>query len=300
MVSSIFSTLEEFAKELPEREISQCNNINANTRLFFNEKEVIKVYTVENEITRKNRKNILAIIDYYDELKKISELVLPKTVYFLKDKIMGFSMEYVEGTTLRTCLLDNSIDDAYKIELFYKMAKFIYELPENIHIGDFHADNVIVTKTGDVKFIDIDGFSIDDNRMSCPIDGIVYDLPSKYYDNNEWQVTVSRNSDIYCFYSMLISFLIGFNNYKIIECSIMKKCVSFLCKTNLSEKCTRQLLNLFNEEPNVIEPDTIKYIKKDRTLSYENFKESEEYKSLEKDEMILNTIINTKASQNIK
>lgn len=299
MISCTFLTLEELAKKLPEREIIQCNN-NANARLFFNDREVIKVYTVENEITRKNRENILAIINYYDDLKNISELVLPKTVYFLKDKIMGFSMEYIEGGTLKQCLLDNSIDDGYKIELFHKIAKFIYELPENIHIGDFHADNIIVTKNGSIKFIDIDGFSIDDNRMSCPIDGIVHDLPSKYYDNNKWQVTVSRNSDIYCFYSMFVSFLIGFNDYKIMECSILKKCVSFLSKTNLSESCIRQLLNLFNGEPNVIEPDVIKYIKKDRTLSYANFKESEEYKSLEKDEMILNNIINIKASENIK
>jgi len=198
-------------------EISQTDNLNAYTRLFLLSKQnqVAKVCYKDYDLWIKNLHNLLLICNQITT-RELPELVLPTSLIEYEGKIVGYLMPYIEGETLDKILLEHTIPTKKVLELFDKVAAIICRLPNNIHIGDLHSKNIVVSNDGNVFLIDVDGFSVDNGcTLTCPLNYSCsyYDnIPKNKYFNQDQTVKISQNTDIFCLLELFFVWLLnGFN-----------------------------------------------------------------------------------------
>lgn len=184
-----------------KEEISQENNFNAYTRLFItDEKTVIKLYVSSPERAQRNIENLMLLRNRND-LENLCELVMPTSLISIQNKIVGFSMPYIQGCSLNTFLSDRHISDKLKFSVFEQLAHLICKMPEDVFMGDLHGGNVLVDSDCKIHLIDIDGFSLKDGyQMTVPH---LPDVDRKYKRADGTDI-ISRESDIYCFYRLFL------------------------------------------------------------------------------------------------
>lgn len=257
MIAIIFQTIEYSYHNLEElfvhaKEISQKENINANSKLYVvNDEIVFKMYLPETKEYLRNLNNLF-IIREIQELKKIEELVLPTALIKLNKNVIGYFMPYIKGKSLCNYLLDLSVDNKQKLYVFTQLAKVIEWLPSGIHIGDLHANNIIVDQHNKIHLIDIDGFSIDGGeQLSVP-------TPLPYvvgkYCNREGHPIISKNSDIYCVFQLFLRYIL--QGFDIMDSEYMGKYISFLKYIEGCELLIKELELLYCLDDNVLDVET--------------------------------------------
>lgn len=108
-------------------------------------------------------KDLTTSLDYLGDLELLKEIVhpsfvFPNKLFYDKDKIIGYTMDYVDGNKL------TEIDDSINFETFMNILndfeKAIYELTQqNIKIDDISIDNLLLTKDNKLIAIDTDLYS---------------------------------------------------------------------------------------------------------------------------------------------
>lgn len=187
-------------------EISQENNYNAYSRLFITDKKtVVKLYVSSPELAKKNTENLLTLSSRCN-LDTMAELVLPTELIRFQNQIIGYAMPYIQGRSLNHFLADSCVSDQAKFSVFKQLSQLICELPGDVFIGDLHGENVLVDSEFKIHLIDIDGFSIGkEHQLTAP------NLPNicgKYRRKDGTQI-ISRDSDIYCFYYLFLTWISG-------------------------------------------------------------------------------------------
>lgn len=192
-----------------KREISQEQNLNAYTRLFIvNEKTVIKIYTSSPELAKQNVDNLL-LMRRRDDLASIKELVMPTSLIRVHGKIVGYSMPYIFGCSLYQLLEAEKVSDKVKLSAFNQLADVIRTMPEDVSIGDLHGENVMVDADNRIHLIDIDGFSLrDGHSLTMPHCSCFPNIIGKY-NTPDGTAIVSKDSDIFCFFHLLLTWLSG-------------------------------------------------------------------------------------------
>ncbi len=258
-------------------EISQVGNINAYSRLLLLPKyrQVAKVCYKEHDLWRKNLKNLELICKRIDA-KDFPEIVFPTHWLEYKGNIVGYLMPYIEGKTFDTILLQREISKQKVLLLFDKLSSIIQRLPNDVHLGDLHAKNIIVTNNDDVFLIDIDGFSVDSGyHLTCPLD---YDinyfdnsLKSKYF-NDDFTVKIGRNTDIYCLLKIFLTWLL--NDINPIRFSIRRRLLFFeyLLKKGVPYQVIDMISMAFKEDDNYLVDLPFKHFSKViDNISYEDY-----------------------------
>ena len=121
-------------------------------------------------------------------------------------------MPYIEGNTLEEVISRKLKPRADIISVFNQVASVINRLPPNIHIGDLHQRNIIISYDCKISLIDIDGFSVDNGYcLTCPIscDRVNFEtIPRHKYFRDDNTVRVGKNTDIYCLLEMFFTWIL--------------------------------------------------------------------------------------------
>ncbi|MBR6658325.1 MAG: hypothetical protein IKL18_09200 [Oscillospiraceae bacterium] len=195
-------------------EIPLNNNPNAYSKIFLipQNKQIVKIYYKDWELWDKNLVNLKLICNQISSFD-FPEIVFPLALLESNNYIVGYLMPYIEGDILDEILTFGLKSKQNILLIFNKIASVINRLPPNIHIGDLHSKNIIVTKNSDIFLIDIDGFSIDNGYLlTCPIninENIFHSLPKSKYFNKDCSVKISKNTDIYCLLKIFFTWLLG-------------------------------------------------------------------------------------------
>lgn len=268
-----FFDVDTFLDYVGNIELSQDDNWNAYTRLFRRlDDMVVKLYIKNPEQSQKNIETVRTI--YSSKiLHDISNLVMPLALVEFDNKVVGYTMRYVEGECLSDALQDSGISHKQKLNWFSQMAQVICNMPTDVHIADLHGKNVIIHPNGMAYLIDIDGFEVDKLELnygsSCTdIDEVV---PSKYYNSNN-VIKLDYNNDVWCWFRLLFQYLLNGTEWLSLSRDCRRDYLLFLIQQGVNQRFVDAAGLLLDEMPNYLSPDILDDFPPDfETTSYNTF-----------------------------
>ena len=205
-------------KKIFKNRIIQENNCNANSEVFLYNNEILKIFLNNQKMIDHNLSVIKQLFDNYFELISIKELVLPKEYIFYNNKIVGYSMPYINGLSLHEIIENNSLYTSYMRLIFIRLLNMIENIktsPFNFYIGDMHEKNIIVDKHLNPYIIDCDSFIINNNKLKINNTTIIGKYPNQYFNNDELK-KINISSDYFCLFSIILNYsfkdIINYNN----------------------------------------------------------------------------------------
>lgn len=159
----------------------------------------------------------------------IPELVLPQKLVVNNGKLIGYTMDYIEGTNLKELYDDIKYDRLEMIKHLKEIGIILEKINQsnkykktNFYLNDIHEANFIVDKEGHIRVVDIDSCKIGNNIPICakyltPFSQID-ELPDKYKkcdDTRIGYIDSNRNSDLYCYNIMILNYLYKDNIQKL-------------------------------------------------------------------------------------
>lgn len=153
----------------------------------------------------------------------IPELVFPEKLVISNSQVIGYTMDYIEGTNLSLLLKDSKLDSKKAIDYLKQIGLILekvnklneYKKTRNFHLNDVHEGNFVVDNSGKVHAVDLDSCRIDDNipfvaKYLCPFSQIEL-CPEKYSqktgDTPIGFIMSDKNSDLYCYNVMILNYL---------------------------------------------------------------------------------------------
>ena len=153
----------------------------------------------------------------------IDELVLPEKLVVSNSKVIGYTMEYIDGTNLGLLLKDPKLSREKAINYFKQIGVILekidklneYEQVDNFHLNDIHEGNFVVDKKDIVHVVDMDSCKIDNNipciaKYLTPY-SLVESFPNKYSQKTGKGsigfIMPDKNSDLYCYNIMILNYL---------------------------------------------------------------------------------------------
>ena len=220
---------EKNCKELPKLDLSK-NIINTEAQLFrYKEKSrwdtrdmVAKVfYNNFGDGFGNKLLTLNALVDLKDDID-IEELVMPDKLLISGNKIIGYTMPYIDNINLKDLYSNPKVDK----EVIIKYLKQIGEIFRKIekvnknskvspfYLNDVHEANFIIDKKTDhIKAVDIDSVRISNNKPFAakyltPF-STVADVTFKYHvceePNAIGYIEPDMNSDLYCYNIMILN-----------------------------------------------------------------------------------------------
>ncbi len=244
-----------------DNELLQNGNENRNAALWLQpEGMVYKQYIDYNDTAIKNH-HVLIKISANKKLSNLPEITMPLHIVTEGNRICGYLMEYHEGKSLSDIVDSTDISSEYKLSCFIKLARVINNLPRDIFIGDLHSGNVIVLPDGDIRLIDIDGFSIKGCEITCPLYSYganrdVFGLPK--YLHRDGTPKVSRESDIFCFFVLMLEWIMDVGCVLAYTKQELFRYFEFLKDEGFEPKILRMIYRLFNPQKNRLNPKSLK------------------------------------------
>lgn len=160
----------------------------------------------------------------------IDELVMPEKLVINNGKLIGYTMEYIDGINLKELFDDIKYDRLEMIKHLKEIGNILdkirklnnYNKNINFYLNDIHEANFILDKSGHIKVVDIDSCKIGNNipvvakylTPFSPID----ELPEKYKRCNDTKIgyiAPDFNSDLYCYNLMILNYLYKDNIQKL-------------------------------------------------------------------------------------
>lgn len=174
---------------------------------------------ISDEYFCKKLYNLNILIQYRELLKeKIPELVTFDSLAIVGGEIKGAIMPFIENSTnLELFLKDNrnSLDDKLKYlkkigEILEKL-KHIEGFPYKFFLSDLHEANFIIDSNRNLRVCDLDSAcfsnSIYFNSKYLFLNPIIDDFPIKYKSDDNNINIPSRNTDIFCYITILLNTL---------------------------------------------------------------------------------------------
>lgn len=257
-------------------EISQAGNLNAYSRLLRLPQfgQVAKVYTSNEEQWRKNLANLELICGQISQ-EDIPKLTLPTALLEYQNDVVGYLMPYIEGNTLDEVISCKLKPRADIISAFNQVASVINRLPTNVHIGDLHQRNIIVSYDGKISLIDIDGFSVDNGYfLTCPMscDRFNFEtIPKHKYFRDDNTVRIGKNTDIYCLLEMFFTWILdGLSPFLFSKKRFIQFC-KYLAIKGISVKTVGALNRVSEAEDNFLTHLPFEDFKSVESISYDDF-----------------------------
>ena len=237
-------------------EISQQGNVNAISRIWIEPHETVyKEYVLRNNMYRKNVRNLLKITSR-SAMYLIPEIAMPISIYKKGLHIQGYTMKHYSGISIRDFLTDEYVDSTTQLRCLIKLGSVICQLPEDIFIGDLHGENVLVEENGNIHIIDIDGFSTKKCEITCPLSA-VNNIPKirKYFHRNG-KIKISRESDVFCFYLLFLSWLSKEDVFRWNTIEI-EEYLYYLERINFPKAICDEIYNLLTKNNNKIDVNAL-------------------------------------------
>ncbi len=190
-------------------------------RLFIDEGTYFgnKLYTINSLIDRRDTIGM-------------EELILPDKLAIYNDKIIGFTMELVNGINLEEILKSSNYTLKFKKELLIQIGSLLdklkklrtYSTLNDFFIGDLHEGNIVYNlDTRRINFVDMDSCKIDGNKpfpskylSICPT---IKRYPFKYRinedDNRFSDYICDENTDYFCYVMIILNYLLGISATKL-------------------------------------------------------------------------------------
>ena len=153
----------------------------------------------------------------------IDELVMPEKLVISNGNVIGYTMEYIEGTNLSLLLKDPKLSREKAISYLKQIGIILekieklneYEQVNNFHLNDIHEGNFVVDKEDTVHVVDMDSCKIDNNIPFISKYLTPYSLlelfPNKYSQKTGKGslgfIMPDNNSDLYCYNIMILNYL---------------------------------------------------------------------------------------------
>ncbi|MBP3921101.1 MAG: hypothetical protein J6D28_06020 [Bacilli bacterium] len=169
--------------------------------------------------------NKLYTLEMLNSNKLPSNFIKPDYLVSVSNKIVGFTVPYVEGIILANYLTREDIDIKLQIESLKKVGLIIKDMVnirkytnlKEFYLNDIHEANFIVT-ANDICVIDLDSSKVSPNfnfqARYLSSRGLLKEFKEKYnvtdYSNGAY-VSSSLNSDLYCYIIMILNYLYGSN-----------------------------------------------------------------------------------------
>jgi hypothetical protein len=191
------------------------------------ESKLLKEFYINEGRTFGNKLNTInTLIDEGNRIG-ISELVLPERLAIVDDKVIGFTMPYICNTNLYYKLIDYHTPIEAKVRYLKEVGKILekiknardYGLIDKFFLGDIHEQNFIVnSQTDKVMVVDLDSAYIGKNNpfpaKYLSTNKAIMELPKKYPSKEGLHVP-NQNSDILCYYIMILNFISKFQTNKL-------------------------------------------------------------------------------------
>lgn len=241
-------------------ELSQTGNLNATARLILlpQHGQVAKIYTKRKELWYKNISNLSKICQLISP-NDFPEIVFPIAFIEYLNETVGYLMPFIDGNTLDEVLTSKCRTTKEILLTFSQIASVLNRLPNEIHVGDIHPNNILVDHTGNMHLIDLDGFSLDNGYlMTCPLyfdDECFKVLPLEKYFKADHSIKIGKNTDIYCLMRMFFTWLLdGFNPFQFSKHRFSLFC-EYLRKKELPESAVEAVAQVRKQENNYLSPD---------------------------------------------
>ena len=157
------------------------------------------------------------------EVIDIAELVMPEKLVVSSGRIVGYTMDYIDGENLSLLLKNPKLDKEKAINYLKQIGIILekinklneYDKVSNFYLNDIHEANFVVDKNDVVHVVDMDSCRIDDNT---PFEAKYLShfsqidlFPQKYIPQNNKKavghIIPDRNSDLYCYNIMILNYL---------------------------------------------------------------------------------------------
>lgn len=173
-----------------------------------------KLYLTEKKKVQRKIDTISAIHD--SELSQYKELVLPEKIIKIGGIRSGFTIkEVTNSTNLSFILKDRKIHDNIKVELLKKIGELLKRVQcqkQEFYFGDLQEFNFLIDKLGNVYVVDLDSSAV---TRKNPLETKYIIIDKKTHDINKYKVNKatrsypSKNTDIFCYNTMVLNCLAG-------------------------------------------------------------------------------------------
>ena len=195
--------------EIFQNRINQLNNENRNSEIFIYNDQILKIYMNTDEMYKYNIDVIKELVNHYDSLKSIKELILPNSIILYNDRVVGYRMSYVKGITLEDAISNNLLTEEEMKIIFKKILKIIDKLKElslDIFIGDLHEKNVIIDDKLNISIIDSDSFVINNHKLIVEGTPQIGKYPNNNYNDNALKI-INISADYMSLLSMILNYM---------------------------------------------------------------------------------------------
>ena len=165
---------------------------------------------------------INSLSDQKDEIG-IDELVLPEKLVVSNSKVIGYTMDYIDGENLGLLLKNPKLSREKAIDYLKQIGVILekieqlneYNKVSNFHLNDIHEGNFVVDKKDTVHVVDMDSCRIDNNipciaKYLTPYSQVEL-FPQKYSQKTGIPaigfIMPDNNSDLYCYNIMILNYL---------------------------------------------------------------------------------------------
>lgn len=194
---------------------------------WLDDKHLIKRYKT---LTRDYLDGAIYTIDNlmkYKSVINIDELVIPKSLMSINHRVCGYIVDFIDGVNLSKILYDPKVFIQQKMH-YLKLVGMSLEKMQGVRdttcltdffIGDLHEDNIMVDRNGEIRFLDLDSCKINNNVTSSSkyLTEIWYCGRSECIDHKYIQtfdrfgydaIVPSSDSDLYCYNIMIMNTLL--------------------------------------------------------------------------------------------
>lgn len=204
-------------------------------------------------------------------LYSINEIGMPILIYRDGKRICGYTMPYCKGELLEKVLMSSVIDTKKQLICLMNLGKVICNLPANVYIGNLHGNNVLVEENADIHIIDIDGFSISESEITCPISTKMefkFIEKIKKYQHENGRFKISRDSDIFCFYMLVLSWLAKVDAFQFNKNETLLY-LEYLKQLGFPQKVINSIHKLYSDKSNNIEMSALFQVDLEKMMQYD-------------------------------
>jgi serine/threonine protein kinase len=239
--------------------------VHTESDLFLCGKDLVKCfrYPTKKLMDRKIY-TLRCLDDAREEIEeKIPELVLPNEYASLNNEVVGFVMDYINGPTLKELITNDNVSFEKKRDALVKVGELLERLKEvrksssdlkGFYVNDLHDCNLIVTKDGNLRVVDIDSCKIDGNGRMVSL-YLLQPYYSKMYSLDKYRsrpgvILPNSESDIYCYVMMILKFLTG-KNFTSDKEDIFNRSLDKMRSNGLPIELYEAFRRVYQEEPNI-------------------------------------------------
>lgn len=192
---------------------------------YLGKQKLLKRLYVEDGISLASKMFTIEMLNSNQEILP-NNFVVPESLITVEKKVVGFSIPYINGVTLKTYLNDKTIPLEDQIKYLKKIGNILEKMVKirgntelrHFYLNDLHESNFMINfDTNELCVIDLDSCKI--SNMFCfpsrylTKNGLLNNVSKYNFDNfrHGSYVLANEDSDMYCYIILILNFLFGEN-----------------------------------------------------------------------------------------